>query len=96
MRLNDVSKKHYEWLKSMGWVGVATPLEQVALIMSELGECANECRGEEPTENLRLELADVILRVLGLSERLGIDMEKAIEEKMEINSKRKKTKNRIK
>lgn len=87
-QLNEISKKHHEWLKEMGWVGVTTPLEQLALITSEIGEAVNECRGEHPTEKFRLELADIILRTLGLAERFDIDMEKAIADKMEKNRAR--------
>jgi NTP pyrophosphatase (non-canonical NTP hydrolase) len=85
MKLNEVSKKHHEWLKEMGWVGVTTPLEQLALITSEIGEAVNECRGDKPTENFQLELADIILRTLGLAERFNIDMEAAITKKMALN-----------
>lgn len=85
MQLNEVSKRHHAWLKEMGWVGVTTPLEQLALIASEVGEAVNECRGKTPTDKLRLELADIVLRVLGLAENQGIDMEKAIEDKMALN-----------
>jgi NTP pyrophosphatase (non-canonical NTP hydrolase) len=88
MSLNEVSKRHHVWLKEMGWVGVTTPLEQLALVTSEVGEAINECRGNQPTENLKYELADIILRVLGLAENQSIDMEKAIEEKISKNIER--------
>lgn len=85
MELNEISKQHHAWLTEMGWVGVTTPLEQIALICSEIGEAANECRGEKPTDKLGSELADIILRVLGLAENQGIDMEKEIAVKMASN-----------
>jgi NTP pyrophosphatase (non-canonical NTP hydrolase) len=72
----------------MGWVGVTTPLEQIALIASEIGEAANECRGKTPTDKLGSELADIILRTLGLAENLGINMEAEIAAKMEKNKER--------
>ena len=72
----------------MGWCGVTTPLEQLALITSEVGEAVNECRGDAPTENFRLELADIILRTCGLAERFDIDIEAAILKKMELNQQR--------
>ena len=49
------------------------------------GEAANECRGLKPTELFKYELADIILRTLGMAEDFKIDMDKAIQEKMEIN-----------
>lgn len=88
MRLNTISKKHYEWLKKMGWHRGTTPLEQIALIASEIGEAANECRGKKPTDKLGDELADIILRTLGLAERLKIDMEDKIAHKMRKNEER--------
>ena len=72
----------------MGWVGVTTPLEQLALITSEIGEAVNECRGDKPTKKFELELADIILRTLGLAERFHIDMEAAIIKKMALNAKK--------
>jgi NTP pyrophosphatase (non-canonical NTP hydrolase) len=85
MRLSEIQKNHYEWLKEMNWTGKTTPLEQLALIASEIGEAVNECRGEVPTENLKYELADIVLRSLGMAEQCGIDLEPVIIEKMEKN-----------
>jgi NTP pyrophosphatase (non-canonical NTP hydrolase) len=95
MHLNDISKQHHAWLTEMGWVGVTTPLEQIALIASEVGEAANECRGAQPTEKIGAELSDIILRTLGLAERLGLDMEAEIAAKMQKNRER-GTKGRLK
>jgi len=69
-------------------VHTSTPLEKLALITSEVGEAVNECRGEKPTELLGSELADIILRVLGLAGSLNIDMETEIANKMKINVER--------
>ncbi|EIQ01100.1 putative pyrophosphatase [Opitutaceae bacterium TAV1] len=95
MNLKYIQTKHYQWLESVGWAHASTPLEQVALIASEIGEAANELRGPEPTARLGSELADIILRTLGLAERLGIDMETEIKAKMDANAKR-GTKGRLK
>jgi NTP pyrophosphatase (non-canonical NTP hydrolase) len=94
--LKEISQKHHKWLKKMGWVGKLSPLEQLMLVVSECGEAANECRGDKPTPNFRLELADIILRTLGLAERYDIDMDRAIQDKTEINLKRKPDKRRKK
>lgn len=61
MRIAEVAKKQWKWVERMGWHN-KQPLEYVALIASEVGEVANECRGEEPTDSLGEELADIILR----------------------------------
>jgi NTP pyrophosphatase (non-canonical NTP hydrolase) len=88
MTLNEIAKKHYAWLEKMGWTIGTTPLEQLALITSEIGEAVNECRGNQPTDKLGSELADIILRTVGLSERLGINIEETLYKKMETNEKR--------
>ena len=88
MNLNDIAKQHYAWLEKMGWTAGTTPLEQIALIASEIGEAVNECRGEKPTDKLGSELADIILRTVGLTESLGINIEEEIIKKMEKNQQR--------
>lgn len=86
--LNDLAKEQLKWLESVGWVGKTTPLEDLMLVVSECGEAANECRGETPTENFPIELADIILRVLGIAAKNGVDLDEAIYRKMEINRER--------
>lgn len=85
MKLNEISDKHHKWLEEMGWVGKLTTIELLMLVVGECGEAANEVRGEAPTEKFKHELADIILRTLGIAKRYNIDIEKAIEEKMAIN-----------
>ncbi len=70
----------------MGWDN-KTPLEELALIASEVGEAVNECRGETPTEHLGEELADIILRTISMAEGQGIDIEIAVQEKIFKNTK---------
>lgn len=88
MKLSAIQKQHGNWLKRVGWFKNKTPLESIALIASEIGEAANECRGEGPTPKLGLELADIILRTCGLAEELNIDLEKMVSIKMKINKVR--------
>jgi hypothetical protein len=47
MNIDTIATLHYEWLKEMGWTNKLSPLEHIALISSEIGEAANECRGEK-------------------------------------------------
>ena len=94
MIISVIAKLHYDWVESMGWHN-KTPLEYVALIASEIGEAANECRGETPTEDLGSELADIVLRVLDFAKVQGIDIEEEIRLKMIINEKKGK-KGRVK
>lgn len=86
--INDIADEHYPWLVEMGWMNDIRPLEQLCLIASEVGEAADECRGVEPTENLKFELADIILRTCGFAKHLGIDIGDAIEKKMQKNRER--------
>lgn len=85
--LKYIQIRHYGWVERMGWHN-KTVLEALALIASEVGEAVNECRGEKPTSLFGEELADIILRVADLAEWQGIDLEKEIEAKMEINEDR--------
>ena len=85
--LRDIQKEHYQWIKDMGWNN-KTPLEELALICSEVGEAVNECRGEIPTENLGEELADIILRTLAVASGQNIDIEYECIAKMAKNVRR--------
>ena len=85
--MNHTAKVQFNWVERMGWHN-KTVLEALALIGSEVGEAVNECRGDEPTEKLGEELADIILRTLDLAQWQGIDIEKAITDKMAINEVR--------
>ena len=83
--IRDFVAVHYAWLVKVGWAGKRTPLEDLALIASEVGEAANECRGDKPLENFGEELADIVLRVFGTAYQNNIDIEAEILKKMEKN-----------
>ena len=83
MNLKKIAADHWEWAESVGWHN-KTPLEQIALIASEVGEAANECRGDVPTNKLGAELADIILRTIDLAADESIDIEQEVLLKMEI------------
>lgn len=83
----NVAKVHNAWLVAMGW-DKTTPLEQLAMITSEIGEAVNECRGKVLTPELGSELADIVLRTFGMSEQFGYDIQAEIFKKMEVNLKR--------
>lgn len=93
--LANVAKLHYDWVESMGWHTSSTNLEKLALISSEIGEAVNECRGTEPTENLKYELADIMLRVIDLQMLLGYNIELNLKHKVYKNILR-GNKNRLK
>lgn len=89
LNINETARLHHQWIVEMGWTKEKTsPLEQLALISSEVGEAVNEARGKELTENFKYEVADIVLRCFSLAERYDIDLEKTIAEKMEKNRAR--------
>jgi NTP pyrophosphatase (non-canonical NTP hydrolase) len=83
--MNDLAYRQGQWLKKMGWWKNKTPLESLMLVVSECGEAANEVRGEVPTKNFEVELADIILRVFGIAEENGINIQQAVINKMNAN-----------
>jgi len=94
--LNDLAQKQAKWLQKMGWWKNKTPLESLMLVVSECGEAANEVRGLEPTENFEVELADIILRTLGLAAENNINIQQAVWNKMAKNAELKPNPDRIK
>jgi len=94
--IDTLAMMQLTWLKEMGWVGKTTLLEDLMLVVSECGEAANEVRGEKPTENFKTELADIILRVMGIAAKEGISLDDAIRDKMQHNFKNGKKKGRLK
>lgn len=90
--LEDIN---HQWVEDMKWHN-KLPLEYLALIGSEVGECVNECRGTEPTPHLAEELADVILRTSDFAKVLGIDLLTEMEKKLNKNLKNGIKKGRLK
>ncbi|MGG3800627.1 MazG nucleotide pyrophosphohydrolase domain-containing protein [Metabacillus fastidiosus] len=86
--INQLCQKAYETAKSKGWHD--EPRETgtlLALIHSEVSE-ALEADRKGDKENFAEELADVCIRIFDLCGSKGIDLEKAIVEKMERNKGR--------
>lgn len=80
-----LTEVHYDWLVLMGYMQTETPLELLALIASEIGEAVNECRHGEPTEHFGEELADIVLRTIGLARRYNINIVTEMWAKIEKN-----------
>ena len=59
--LSQFADEHYEWIETVGWAGVRTPLESLGRIGSEIGELVNECRGDKLGDGFADEISDVIL-----------------------------------
>lgn len=88
MNIKQLCEQAYETAKSKGWHD--EPRETgtlLALIHSEVSE-ALEADRKGDQDNFAEELADICIRVFDLCGSKGIDLEKAIHEKMERNKGR--------
>ncbi len=83
--IQEMCIEAYEIAKSKGWHDEPRELGTViALIHSEVSE-ALEADRKGDYDNFVEEIADVCIRIFDLCGSMGIDLNKAIEEKMEIN-----------
>lgn len=95
MNFTKEAERHLKWLEKMGWAELPANslttmrLVQLGLIASEVGETINVVR-EHPMnfDDYEEELADIVLRVMGLAARDGVDLEAAILAKMDKNERR--------
>ena len=86
--INQLCKEAFETATSKGWHDEPREMGTIlALIHAEVSE-ALEADRKGWTENFAEELADVCIRVFDLCGSKGIDLEKAIAEKMEYNKTR--------
>lgn len=76
--LAKIAEDHYLWIRSVKWDGKRSPLEGLALIGSEIGEAANECRNEHPSDNFSIEISDIVLRILGFMIESGHSMRSGV------------------
>lgn len=99
LKIKEFMKESERIAKEKGFRDREIPLtEFTSLIMTELAEVVEEARkGKMPTEKyykdgkpegIPAELADVVIRCFEMAEYYGIDLEEAMMEKQEHNSKR--------
>lgn len=98
MNFEAMQKEVYETAASKGWwEGDINIPEKLMLVVTEIAEAMEEYRaGTEGTyydtfgkpEGFAIELADTIIRLMDLSEFLGIDLAAAVFEKNEYNKTR--------
>ncbi len=91
MTLRDAQALVDAWMRDRGW-SYWHPLSQLARLTEELGELArvvNHQFGEKPkkadeaTQDLALEMADIIYTLICLANSQGIDMQSGLESVME-------------
>lgn len=97
MHLSDLQEICYNTALESGWWSNPDPLivpVKLCLIHSEISEAMEAHRKGVNDDHLpnrpgiEVELADAIIRILDLSGRLHLDIEGAIIDKLEYNSKR--------
>lgn len=85
MKLKELQKKIYQNKIDKGF-NTTDIAKEFCLLYGEVGEAYEAYRKKKP--DLNEELADIAIYLLGISEILGFDLEKEIENKVKINEKR--------
>ena len=85
--LNRLGDHQLAWATSVGW-GHHAPLEDLALLASEVGEAINECRDSEFSAAFAEEMADIVLRAVGIARKYGVDLDAQVARKQAINQQR--------
>ena len=81
---NKISVEHGFWEAS------TNILEKICLVHTELSEAAEEYRQKNFNQAaFTEELADTLIRIFDLSGHMGLDLDKAVNDKIEINKARK-------
>jgi len=86
--LNQLSKEITAWRKRKGFkTNWSNMPEKLMLVVTELSEAMEAYRyGDKP--NFAEEIADSIIRLCDICGSIGIDIESAINDKMEVNKDR--------
>ena len=85
MKLKELQKKIYQNKIDKGF-NTTDMAKEFGLLYGEVSEAYEAYRKKKP--DLNEELADIAIYLLGISEILGFDLEKEIENKVKINEKR--------
>ena len=85
MGLKELQKKIYQNKVNKGF-NTTDIAKEFCLLYGEVSEAYEAYRKKKP--DLNEELADIAIYLLGISEILGFDLEKEIENKVNINEKR--------
>ena len=85
MDIKKMQKEIYEHKKNRGF-NITDIEKEFCFLYGEVSEAYDAYRKKK--DDLGEELADIAIYLMGLSEILGFDLEKEINNKMEINKKR--------
>ena len=95
MDIKDIQNKLAVFAKERDWDQFHSPKNLAMALTSEVGELNElfQWLTEEQSNNVdndavRQEIADIIIYLLRLSDKLDIDIEEAVKEKIEINAKK--------
>ena len=100
MTITELQARVGETNAANGWhTGDISPVERIALIVTECAEAIEELRAGHPVdetyypdsvkpEGVPTEIADVVIRCLDFAFVYGIDLEAAIVEKLAYNERR--------
>ena len=98
MDLNHYKNKIQEFADERNWEQYHTPKNLTMALSGEVGELTEifQWLSEEESKNLsdkdlqlaKEEVADIFIYLLRLSTKLNIDLEEAVNEKLEINAKK--------
>ena len=98
MDINNYKNKIKEFADERNWEQYHTPKNLTMALSGEVGELteifqwlSNEESKNLPEKDLQLakeEIADIFIYLLRLSTKLNIDLEEAVNEKLEINAKK--------
>ena len=95
MNIKEIQDKLAKFAKERDWDQFHSPKNLVMALTSEVGELNElfQWLTEEQSKNLnndevKQEIADIFIYLVRLSDKLDIDIEEAIKEKIEINAKK--------
>jgi len=100
LTLEEITREIKQFCSERDWDKFLKPKDLILALVSEIGELA-ECfrwlseeeldkilKNHEKKKKIEEEVADILYWLIIISDKLGIDMLKVLENKMEINKKR--------
>ena len=95
MDIKEIQDKLAKFAEERDWDQFHSPKNLVMALTSEVGELndlfqwlTEEQSKNSDTDEIRQELADIFIYLLRLADKLDIDIEDAVREKIEINAKK--------